>query len=308
MKQSRRTSSPAFLALATAMFCLAGSVQAQEPASTAEAFIPVVLPGEVPATQLLKTNDLTLVPKGTIRVGLSADYLKEVEFPYSGLAGDLWQLGVLRLDFGLGDRVQVQVHGILNQRLSIDEAASQPVPPAEVTAGATTDVGDFTVTTLVRVMDERTSWPGVGFRVEAKLPNTNDAKGIGTNTTDVIVTGLLQKRFGDLTVFSDVGIGILTEPTLLGSQNDVLEYGVAATYLVSRHVLFMGEVNGRWAPSGELPGTEDHSQLRGGLAWRQGGLTCEFLLTKGLTRYDEQWGAAFGLSFGFPVFKRVRPG
>lgn len=308
MKQHRRPSWTTVLVLAAALFRPGGILQAQEPASTTEVLLPVIPPGEVPATQLLKTNDLAFVPKGTIRVGLSADYLKEVELPFSGLAGDLWQFGVLRVDIGFSDRVEVQVRGIVRQSLSVDEGRSTPVPPVTVSSGTTHDVGDFTATTLVRVMDEKVWWPAVGFRVEAKLPNTDEAKGIGTNSTDVIVTALLQKRFGDLTVFSDVGIGILTEPTLLRSQNDVLEYGLAAKYLVSRHIMFMGEVNGRWAPSGYLPGTEDHSQLRGGLAWRQGGLTCEFLLTKGLTHYDEQWGAAFGLSFGFPVFKRVRPG
>lgn len=269
--------------------------------------IAVVSPGEVPATQLLKTNDLEFTPKGTIRVGMSADWLRGVSIPYSGLAGDLWQLGVLRVDAGFSDRIEVQVRGIVRQDLRIDESRSHPVTGTP-TSGRTHDVGDFTVTTLARVMNERGFRPAVGLRVEAKLPNTDETKGIGTNSTDVLLTVLLQKRVGRVTVFSDAGIGILTEPTVLRSQNDVLVYGLGSKYEVSRHVTFMAEVNGRWAPSGYLPGTEDHSQLRGGVAWRQGGLTCEFLLTHGFTRFDESVGAAFGLSFGFPVFRRVTPG
>ncbi len=272
------------------------------------AYVPVVSPEDVPATQLLKTNDLYLAPKGTLRVGVAVTFLDRIEIPYSGLAGDLWQYGVIRLDAGLGDRVEVQVRGIFRQSLSIDAARSQPVPPVTAASGTTSDVGDFDFTTIVRVMDDDGAWPAVGFRVEAKLPNTDETRGIGTNSTDVILTALLQKRVDRLTVFTDVGLGILTEPSVTHSQNDVLEYGVGAKVLVSRHVMFMGEWNGRWAPSGSLPGTEDHAQLRGGLSWRQGGLTCEFLVSRGLTRYDERWGASFALSFGFPIFERVRSG
>ena len=271
-------------------------------------FVPGVPPEDVPATQLLKTNDLYLTPKGTLRVGVAVTFLDQIEILSSGLAGNLWQFGVIRLDAGLGDRVEVQLRGIFRQSLSIDADRSQPVPPVTAASGTTSDVGDFNFTTIVRVMDEREVWPAVGFRVEAKLPNTDENKGIGTNSTDVILTSLLQKHFDRLTVFTDVGLGILPEPSVAHSQNDVLEYGVGAKYLVSRHVMLMGEWNGRWAPSGSLPGTEDHAQLRGGLGWRQGGLTCEFLVSRGLTRYDEKWGASFALSFGFPIFERVRPG
>ena len=295
------------LAVAGTLLLSHSGVRAQESPHVDEGRVPVVAPGEIPSTQLLKTNDLEFTPKGTIRVGVSADWLRGVSIPYSGLAGDLWQLGVLRVDIGFSERIEVQVRGIVRQDLRIDESRSTPASGVPA-SGRTHDVGDFTVTTLARVINERGLRPAIGFRVEAKLPNTDETRGIGTNSTDVLLTVLLQKRIGGLTVFSDVGIGILTEPAVPRSQNDVLVYGLASKYELSRHVTLMAELNGRWAPSGFLPGTEDHSQLRGGLAWRQGGLTCEFLLTHGLTRFDESVGGAFGLSFGFPVFRRVTPG
>lgn len=259
-------------------------------------------------TQLLRTNSLDLVPKGTIQLGVSVDYLKGVFLPFSGLAGDLTRYGTLRADIGFGDRIEVQVRGIIDQTLSIDTARSDPGPGVALTSDRTSDVGDFTLTTLARLTEERRHFPAFGMRVEAKLPNTDQDKGIGTNTTDVLLSVLSEKHAGRLSVFSDLGLGILTEPTAPESQNDVVTYGLAATSRISSHFTLMGEINGRWAPSGFHPGTEDHSQIRAGGAYRHRGFTCELLFTRGLTRFDEDYGVALGASWMFRTRQSVYPG
>lgn len=259
-------------------------------------------------TQLLRTNSLDFVPKGTLQVGVSVDYLNGVFLPFSGLGGDLTRYGTLRADIGFGDHIEVQVRGIIDQTLSIDTARSNPSPELTLTSDRTSDVGDFALATLARLTEERRHLPAFGMRVEAKLPNTNQNKGIGTNTTDVLLSVLTEKHAGRLSVFSDIGLGILTEPTVPESQDDVVIYGLAATGRIRSHFTLMGEVNGRWAPSGFLPGTEDHSQIRAGGAFKHRGFTCELLFTHGLTRFDEDYGISLGASWMFRARQSVYPG
>jgi hypothetical protein len=248
-----------------------------------------------PETQLFKTNNVDFPARGSLRIGLGATILHGVAIPFSGLAGDLTQWGVLRVDFGLGDNFELQVRGIARQDLHIDRSRSNPVPPTDVTGDRTHDVGDFSIATLVKLSSERGRRPSVGCRIELKLPNTDDTNGIGTNTSDVFLSLLLEKRLGRFALFTDSGLGILSEPTVARSQNDVFVYGLGSEYALSSSLTLMSELYGRWAPSGSRPGTEDHSQLRGGIAWKTGRVTCELLLSRGLTRHDEKLGLALGV-------------
>jgi hypothetical protein len=268
------------------------------------AVAPALPADDPPRAELLKTNTLDFPARGALRLGFAVTYLQGVEIPFSGLAGNLTQWGVLRGDAGVSDNVAVQVRGILYQDLHIDAARSDPVPPVTVTGRNAYDVGDFSVATLVRVAPERRRRPGLGLRFELKLPNTDDTDGIGTNTTDVFLALLLEKRFGRFRLFSDTGIGILSEPTVARSQNDVVVYGLGSTCALSSGITLMSEVNGRWAPSGSLPGTEDQGQLRAGLSWRTKAVTYEMLLTRGLNRGDENFGVALDVSLGVQVFHR----
>jgi len=77
-------------------------------------------------------------------------------------------------------------------------------------------------------MPERRRKPAVGLRIEAKLPNTNQKRGIGTNTTGVLLSVTFQKAPGRLLVITDLGLGTLIEPTDEQTQNDVLLCGLAA--------------------------------------------------------------------------------
>src|SRR2546422_11370350 len=92
---------------------------------------PPVRAADPPLTESLKTNSLDFPARGALRMGFGATYLHGVEIPFSGLAGDLRQVGVLRADAGVSDNVVVQLRGIVRQDLRIDPSRSNPVPPAE---------------------------------------------------------------------------------------------------------------------------------------------------------------------------------
>ena len=175
-----------------------------------------------------------------------------------------------------------------------------------MTGQTTHDTGDFSFITLAQVMPERGLRPAVGLRVEAKLPNSNERRGIGTNTTDVLLSVPIQKQLGRLFVVSDLGLGILTVPTDAQAQDDVLLYCLAAAWKASPRWMLSGELVGRWAPAGGHPGTGDRSSLRAGIAWMSGPNAVGLALSRGLVADEEDLGVMLAVSHGFRVHDRVR--
>ena len=99
----------------------------------------------------------------------------------------------------------------------------------------------------------------------------DQARGIGTNQTNVYGKFLVQKRFGRragknprVNVFGNLGLAILTAPLERFTQNDVLIYGLAGIFSVNDRINILGEVNGRAnTRNSDAPlGTESLSQLR----------------------------------------------
>lgn len=291
----------------TALLLLAGSLAGTAASQTVDPMVPVPPVEGVPGPLFFQTPTLSFVPKGTVRITAGATYLSDVTIPSSGLAGDLSQFGLVRFDFGFSNRIEVRVQGMVRQHLDIDEGRSHQVPPSQVTGNSTHDAGDFSVITIARLLPETDKLPTVGFRVEAKLPNTDEQRGIGTNTTDVILSVPIQKSFGKMFVVADAGIGILTEPKNAQSQNDVLVYGLAAAYAPTPRLLVSGEVAGRWATSGSEPGTGSQATLRTGVSYSFGPSAVGVLLSRGLDHNGERFGVGVFFSYGFRVMHSIRP-
>src|SRR5207237_8529338 len=100
-------------------------------------------------------------------------YLNRARFPLSRLGGNELQLPVAGLHFGLGDRAEFQLTAPLHNFLWVRENGS----------GTRHDWGDASVSTKIKIFDEKGWRPIVGFRPTMVLPNSNDQNGIGTNTT-----------------------------------------------------------------------------------------------------------------------------
>src|SRR3970282_2985107 len=110
---------------------------------------------------------------------------------------------------------------------------------------STSDFGDIPLASKIHLLRETDDRPAIGLRFGFEMPNTNEARGIGLNTTNIFVTLLAQKHYGKLNVFGNAGLGILQAPAGLFSQNDVILYGLGATYPVHKRVTVVGEVAGR---------------------------------------------------------------
>ncbi|MDD5541577.1 MAG: hypothetical protein PHX83_00205 [Acidobacteriia bacterium] len=253
----------------------------------------------------LLTQDVDLIQPGHILFEFGIDFLQSDHFPLSGLRGDLTSVGVIGINIGLGETAEFQLEGTTYNFLAVSGRSPSFVTPHLSADGlSTSGFGDFTLATKLRILPEGKHRPSFGFRFGFQMPNSNQSNGIGLNTTNVFGTILIGKHFGKLNTFSNVGIGILTAPTLLFTQNDVLTYGVAGTYPLFKHITLAGEINGRRSTRGGVAplGTESLSQARFGVQVLAAGFRWDLAAIKGLTRLDPSSGITLGVTKDIKAF------
>jgi len=262
----------------------------------------------------LLTEDVDVLEPGALRIQVGIDFLQEAKFPVSGLSGDLTRVGVIGVNIGLSPNVEFQIRGVAQNFLSINRRSPNPAVPLELdpAANSANDTGDFTLATKIKLRNESRRGPSLGFRFGVELPNSSEARGIGLNQTNAFGTVLVGKKFGRdgrLNTFGNLGIGILTAPTRLFTQNDVLLYGLAGLYRVNDDVNLAAEVNGRsnLRGGGAPLGTESLSEFRLGLQVKAAGLRFDAAGIKGLTEFSPRTGITFGVTYDTPpVFAPVK--
>jgi hypothetical protein len=175
----------------------------------------------------LITEDVDIIPPGSIRVEAGIDFMQGAKFPTSGLTGDLTRVGVIGINIGLSPNVEFQIEGVAQNFLSINTAAVNPavVPDLAPGANSTNDTGDFRLSTKIKIRRETRNGPALGFQFGVELPNSNETRGIGVNQTNAFGLILVGKKFGRdgrLNTFGNIGLGIYTAPTQSFTQNDML--------------------------------------------------------------------------------------
>jgi len=261
----------------------------------------------------LLTEDVDIIPPGTIRIEAGLDFLQDARFPVSGITGDLTRVGVIGINFGMGPNVEFQIEGVAQNVLSINSRGPSAIPLNLLPgANSSNDTGDFTLSAKFKLRNETRRGPSLGFRFGVQLPNSSQGTGIGLNQTNAFGSLLIGKRFGRdgrLNTFGNVGIAILTAPTELFSQNDVITYGLAGIYHINRQFAIAAEVNGRanTRPGNGPLGTESQSEARLGMQIRASGLRFDFAGIKGLTSFTHNSGFTVGVTYDTPaIFAPVR--
>lgn len=255
----------------------------------------------------LLTEDVDIIPQGSMRLSIGVDFVQNAKFPVSGLTGDLTRVGVLSVNFGLAPNVEFQIDGPIRNFVNINGRGASAIPLG-ITPGAssTNDAGDFILSTKIKLRNETRYAPSLGFRLGVQLPNSNQATGIGLNSTNVFGRILVGKKFGDdgrFNTFGNLGLGILTAPTVPFSQNDVVLYGVAGIYRFNRQINFAGEINGRWSTRrgrAQL-GTESQSEARLGVQVKAAGLRFDVAGIAGLSQFSPRSGVTIGVTYDTPV-------
>lgn len=258
----------------------------------------------------LLTDDVDITPEGSINIAVGVDFLQNAKFPLSGLRGDQTRVGDTRIRIGFAKNVELQIEGVIQEFVAINSALNVSPIPLNIDGNSTNDNGDFSIATKIKLKNETSVLPAVGLKVGFQLPNTDQARGIGTNQINVFGKVLLGKKFGSrnksntprLNVYGNLGIGILTAPLAQFTQNDVLLYGVAGIYRATDNINIVSEVNGRVnTRSGIAPlGTESRGQFRIGTQIRASNLRFDTAAVFGLTKFSPRSGITFGVTYQSP--------
>ena len=254
----------------------------------------------------LLTEDVDIIPPGSVRIETGLDFLQGAKFPASGLTGDLTRVGVIGINIGFAPNIEFQIEGVAQNLLSINSRVTSAIP-LELAPGANSanDTGDFILSTKIKLRSETKKGPSLGFRFGVQLPNSNQGRGIGLNQTNAYGSILVGKKFGRdgrFNTFGNLGIAILTAPTQLFTQNDVITYGAAGIFRVNKQFSIAGEVNGRanTRPGDGPLGTESQAEARLGMQVRASGLRFDFAGIKGLTRFTHDSGITVGVTYDSP--------
>ena len=254
----------------------------------------------------LLTEDVDIIPPGSMRIEAGIDFVQRAKYPVSGLTGDLTRAGVIGINIGFAPNVEFQIEGVAQNFLSINSRGTSAIPLSLASsANSTNDIGDFTLWAKIKLRNETAHLPSLGFRFGVQLPNSNQARGLGLNQTNAYGQVLFGKKFGQngrVNTFGNLGIGILTAPTGLFTQNDVLTYGFAGIVRLNKQFSVAGEVNGRanTRPGSGPLGTESQGEARLGMQVRASGLRFDFAGIKGLTNLSPRSGLTVGVTYDTP--------
>lgn len=257
----------------------------------------------------LLTDDVEITPQGAFEIAAGVDFEQNAKFPLSGLRGDLTRVGDIRVKVGFASNVEFQVEGVLQNFLAVNSSFAPPAIPLALDGNSSNDAGDFTLSTKIKLRNETRRLPALGFKFGFELPNSNQARGIGTNQINVFGKVLVQKRFGRhagktprVNVFGNLGLAILTAPIERFTQNDVFIYGLAGVFRVNDHINIVGETSGRVNTRGGVAplGTESLGQFRVGTQIKASNLRFDTAAIFGLTRFSPRTGVTFGVTYVSP--------
>ncbi|MFT3744404.1 MAG: hypothetical protein QM785_08910 [Pyrinomonadaceae bacterium] len=256
----------------------------------------------------LLTDDVDITPPGSLQIGVGVDFFQNAKFPLSGINGDLTRVGDIRIRTGFSSNVELQIEGTLQNYVAINSRNPSAIP-LNVVGNSTNDFDDLTISAKVKLRNETRLLPSVGIKFGFQMPNTDQARGIGTNQINVFSKILLQKKFGDVVdntpkfnAMGNLGLQIMTAPLERFTQNDVLLYGLAGIYRATDRINILGEVNGRInTRNGTAPlGTESVGQFRIGTQIKASGLRFDTAAAFGLTKFSPRTGVIFGVTYQSP--------
>ena len=122
----------------------------------------------------LITEDVDIIPPGSMRIEVGVDFMQKARFPISGLTGDLTRAGVIGVTIGFAPNVEFQIEGVAQNFLSINSRGPSAIPLSIApNAMSTNDFGDFTLWTKIKLRNETARGPSLGFRVGVQLPNSS---------------------------------------------------------------------------------------------------------------------------------------
>jgi hypothetical protein len=164
---------------------------------------------------ILFTENPNSVGDGKLSVGFGVEYLKKDKA--TPLKAPIWlmRIPVARTYIGVGEIVDVLVDW--RGRLFATQGTGKHV----------SDWGDISIGTKINFLKESRSQPSLAIMYLVKLPNTSHDELLGSNQTDIFLSFLAAKTFGDVHVRANLGLGILDDPEHQHSQLDIYTMSAA---------------------------------------------------------------------------------
>ncbi|WP_419162187.1 hypothetical protein [Candidatus Palauibacter sp.] len=256
--------------------------------------------GVAPATAQLRRDGLVqhvgTARSGDALIGIGVARVANAAFPLSGLTGDLTSAPVIHAAWAIGPRVVFEMKGAARQILAIDARdRTPPVALDPAVLGETTrDVGDFELSVSFAPLGGPKGF-SAGGHLAVKLPNSDETKGIGPNTTDVTVAALfswISTRWGATGWF---GVGILEAPLQSFEQNDVFAYAFESWWTPGGDWRFSMGARGRTSTRRISPlGAGDLGEVRATIEWRRGPVAVDAGVGRGVTEMSGDWNLRAG--------------
>jgi hypothetical protein len=116
---------------------------------------------------------------------------------------------------------------------------------------------------------------------------------------------LVAKTIESVRIVTNLGIGILGDPTRGDRQNDVLTYGLSFARAISQSAEVVGEVSGHLNTRSGVPppGTDTRGMLRFGSRYTLGPVRADTAILVGLTTRDPGFGVSAGFTYVFHAFQ-----
>lgn len=264
------------------------------------AALGVVLPE--PARAQLK-RDALVQPVGLERsealIGVGLTHTTNAAFPLAGLGGDLTAFPILHAAWAIGPHAVVELKGAARKVLSIE--ARDPAPAVELDPsardGTTRDVGDFELSASIVPLRGPRGF-SAGGHLEVKLPNSDETRGIGTNTTDITLAALFSWVSARWRATGWFGVAILEVPAEPFEQNDAFAWAFEALWDAAPSWRLSVGTRGRASTrSVSPPGTGDLGELRAMVEWRRGPVSIDAALGHGTTETSGDWNLRAGVSW-----------
>ena len=110
----------------------------------------------------LLTEDVDIIPPGTLRIEAGIDFLQGARYPVSGITGDLTRVGVIGVNVGLSPNVEFQIEGVAQNFLSINTRGASAIPLTLAPGvNSANDTGDFTLNAASRAFNQRIASPSL---------------------------------------------------------------------------------------------------------------------------------------------------
>ena len=257
----------------------------------------------IPAEGQLR-RDALVQPVGGARpgealIGVGVSHTANADFPLAGLGGDLTAFPALHAAWAIGPRVVFELRGAVRKVLSIETRDSAPSIDLDPSLADDTshDAGDFELAVSFAPIGGATGF-SAGGHLGVKLPNSDETRGIGLNTTDITIAALVSWGSARWRTTGWFGVSILEAPMDTFEQNDAFAYAVETRWLAAPNWRLSVGTRGRASTRRVSPlGTGDLGELRAAVEWRRGPLAVDAGLGHGTTGLSGDWNLRAGVAW-----------